>query len=310
MKSALAPNRFLIVIPCYNCENYIAECLESLRAQTFQNWNALVADDASEDGTEQAVRPFLSDKRIRYRRLPHRNWLMGNTLHALRSLDLKPSDVVAILDGDDWIRPDCLQALWEKHLDGYDLVYTDEDIEGQSHSVGRRLLRSVPVRKQLWCISQLRSFKGYLFSLLNDDHFRDGEGRYYRAAGDLSLYLPMAELAGPEKIFFIEDRLYYYRVHEDCNFKVLRGEQLDNNRRIRSGTPLLRQTNFFDFEEEIQNLDKAGLFDIAVEYRKKYPIPYSVRIRHRIDAGLEDSWRAYHGLWIENGVFLEGVIKR
>ncbi len=307
MKSALRPRRFHVIIPCHNCRQYISPCLESLLAQTFQPWQALVADDASDDGTKEAVAPYLADPRVRYRRLPERAWLMGNTLEALRSLDLAPNDVVAILDGDDQIRPHCLQRLWEKHHQGFDLVYTDEEIQGLDYSIGAPLLATVPVRKQTWRFSQLRSFKPYLFLSLPDETFRDSRGRYFRAAGDLSLYLPMAELAGCDKICFIAEKLYYYRVHDNCNFKVLRQEQLDNNWEIRSRPPLQRQTAYFDFIVTVGKLDKSTMNEFAAQVRMRYPRPFTVCIEHRLATEEKDFWRAYHGLWIEDGVFLRAV---
>lgn len=304
MLSSLYPRQFIVIIPCHNCEPYIEACLDSLLAQTFVDWKALVADDCSDDKTVKRARRYENDPRIRVRRADKRLWLMGNTLDAMRSLSIAPNDVVAILDGDDWIRSTCLAQLWKKHCLGYDLVYTDETIQGHENSVGRFLLPQVPIRDQLWSFSQLRSFKGYLFSLLNDAWFRDEDNGYYRAAGDLSLYFPMAEMVGMEKIHFIDQRLYYYRVHDNCNFKVLRQEQLRNNHRIRNQPQLRRQTRFFDFTEDVYELEKQDLFDVARNIRAHYPLPFSVLVRHRLQSEEMDAWRAYHGLWIETGVFL------
>ncbi|BCS89177.1 glycosyltransferase family 2 protein [Pseudodesulfovibrio sediminis] len=308
-QSALHPSRFFVVIPCFNCEEYIGECLESLQAQTFTDWTALVANDCSGDDTAQVAAGYAaSDDRITVRTGEERGWLMGNTLAGLRSLDLHPDDVVAVLDGDDWIRPTCLEKLWDAHCSGYDLVYTDEDIQGQEHSVGKPFIRTAPARAQAWGFSQLRSFKAYLFNQLEDDTFRDRNGTYFRAAGDLSLYLPMAELAGPEKIHFVEERLYYYRVHEACNFKVMRDEQLANNWDIRSRPALARQTAYFDFTEPVTDLEKSGIHALAQQVRARYPLPCTVNIRHRITADQADSWRPYHSLWVEEGVYLSGEI--
>lgn len=344
-KSALAPSRFHVVIPCYNCERYIDICLDSLRNQTFTQWTALIADDASQDRTARlASRHAADDPRITVHSGFQRAWLMGNTLAALRSLHLAPSDVVAVLDGDDFIRPDCLQRLWDAHQQGYDIVYTDETIERQKHSIGGPLLRGVPVREQAWCFSQLRSFKAYLFGLLDDATFRDESGRYFRAAGDLSLYLPMTELAGPDKVHFIPERLYFYRVHDQCNSAVMRHEQLCNNRYIRSRPALARQTTHFDFRlrlnghqqppasqhtpdlwsqlsELIQNevlhqhstidlpvtLEKSDLPRLGPAVRALLPQPYTIAVEHIILPEERDAWRAYHGLWIGEGVFLMGV---
>lgn len=306
-ESALYPNRLHVVIPCRNCEAYIGDCLDSLQRQTFADWTALVADDASDDGTADAVRAYMQeDARISLRQGVQREWLMGNTLAALRSLDPAPSDVVAILDGDDWLLPECLDRIMRAHREGYDLVYTDEEIDGGGHSIAAPLIASAPVRKQSWRFSQLRSFKAYLFSQLPDETFRDRDGNYFRAAGDLALYLPMAELAGPEKVRYIPEKLYHYRVHEQCNFKVMRDEQLRNNWDIRNRPPLERQTEYFDVTEEIRGLDKSRLPFIGPEARDRHPRPLTVNIRHIIPREEADAWRPYHGLWIEDGVFLSG----
>lgn len=306
IKSDLHPTRFQVVIPCYNCGEYIIQCLDSLLAQTFNNWTVLIADDASTDTTIERVQPYLKDSRISLLTSPERRYLMGNTLSALRSLDLWPSDVMAILDGDDWIRPTCLEKLWEKHCLGYDLVYTDEDIQDQNYSFGGDILATVPVRQQSWRFSHLRTFKAYLFSLLNDDAFHDARGEYFRAAGDLAIYLPMADLVGPEKVHFIREKLYYYRVHKNCNFKVLRQEQLDNNWLIRSRPALMRQIMHFDFIETVTELGKHEINALCKSIRAKYPRPFTVVVVHVIPQCEVDSWRAYHNLWIEDGIFFMG----
>ncbi len=309
MTGDLHPKHFHVLIPCHNCENYIGPCLESLQAQTFQNWSALVTDDGSTDATVEKVKPFLADPRISMRRGEKRQYLMGNTLAGLHTLDHAPSDVVAILDGDDLLMVSALETLWDRHMAGYDLVYTDEEIQDQPHSIGRAPIGSVSIREQLWCFSQLRSFKAYLFQLLSDGHFKNPlTGGYFRAAGDLALYLPMAELAGFEKICFVPEKLYYYRVHESCNFKVMREEQLSNNRFIRSRPALARQRVYFDHTLDLAHVDKAGLPDLARETRDRFPKPRTVCLRHHIFPEEQDAWRAYHDLWIEEGVFLSGVV--
>jgi hypothetical protein len=133
--------------------------------------------------------------------------------------------------------------------------------------------------------------------------FRDEAGNYFRAAGDLSLYFPLAEAAGMHKTCFIPEKLYHYRVHERCNFRRRRSEQLDNNRLIRSRPPLPPQCEWFDFEIRVNKPLKTELRELAEEIRKDHPLPYSVRIS--CGNGRDDGWDAYSGLWIGEGVFFE-----
>jgi len=307
MQSCLAPSGFKLVIPCRNCGPYIEACLDSILAQDFSRWTALIADDASCDDTARRVKPYLSDPRIAYRRADQRLYLMGNTVNALDLAAPAPQDIVAIVDGDDELLPGALSAVFEKHDQGYDVVYTDMEISDGSPSIGGPLIPGVPVRAQNWCVTQLRSFKGYLWREMDQSLFLDDEGMPFRAAGDLSLYFPLIEAAGIYKTCFIPRRLYRYRVHENCNFKARRAEQLANNRAIRNRSPQPPQRRFFDFELDAHQPGKADLRDLGRRVRRQIPLPYSVRISHRTGADQGDSWDAYTGLWIDQGVFFEVV---
>ena len=56
---------FSIVIPTYNRANLIKRCIESVINQTYQNWEAIIVDNYSEDNTEEIVSSF-NDERIRF----------------------------------------------------------------------------------------------------------------------------------------------------------------------------------------------------------------------------------------------------
>ncbi|NJB67071.1 glycosyltransferase involved in cell wall biosynthesis [Desulfobaculum xiamenense] len=302
MKSKLFPTALRIVIPCHNCGQWITECLESIVTQDFENWTVLVADDASTDDTTLAAQAFLDDPRITLRTLPERTWLMGNTLSALDEVAPGPADVVAIVDGDDRLLPGALSAIWEAHSQGYDVVWTDMDIQGITGSTGAALIPGVPVRQQLWCLSQLRSFKGYLLEGLDREAVNGADGRPVRAGGDLALYFQLIERAGMWKTHFLPERLYWYRVHPGNNCTALRGEQLANNRRIRALPPLPVQTSHFDIHIEADGLEKLRLRAFGQRVRAEHPLPLSVCVHHGDGNG--DGWTAYDGLWIAEGVFL------
>jgi len=314
VRSALHPTGLALVVPCRDCAAFIGPCLDSVLAQGWPHWRLLVADDASTDGTQRAVRPYLDDPRITWRSLPARGGLMANTREALARLAPAPAEVVAILDGDDTLLPGALARLMEEHARGFDVVWTDMEIEGLAGSTGRALLPGVPVRQQLWCLSQLRSFKGYLLHGLPPACLCDPAGQPCRAAGDLALYFALIERAGAAKAAFVPERLYRYRQHAANNCRALRAEQLANNRHLRALAPLPMQTQFFDFTETVRDpggdaLDKLGLREFGQAVRARHPEPFSVRVRHVVPRTQEESWRAYHGLWIAPGVYLDGVFE-
>ena len=56
-----------VIMPTYNCGRFIAESMRSVQAQTYQNWEIVIVDDCSTDGTFEVVEPMMKeDKRIRY----------------------------------------------------------------------------------------------------------------------------------------------------------------------------------------------------------------------------------------------------
>jgi len=308
MQSTLHPKSIKILIPAYNCAPFIDECLTSVCNQTCLNWTALLADDASSDDTVMRAKPYLEDGRFSLRVNRKREFLMGNIFSAFLHMNIEPEDVVLIVHGDDKLLPGALDRIWEYHRKGFDFVYTDHMTGDNTPPIGRPVIPSIPIRQQLWCFSHVRSFKGYLFLGMDDGDFRDDRGRYFRAAGDLSLLFPMAEMVGSSKIAYIPEKLYFYRDHPDCNHYILRGEQLDNNWLLRSRKPRALQTQYFDFYEDIHDFNKSRLRDLGREYRERYPKPFSVCLEHRISSPNTETWRAYHNLWIEEGVFLRGIV--
>ena len=107
-----------VVTPIYNEAEYLAECIESVRAQTYQNWNYTIVDNCSTDGSgEIALRYAAIDSRIRVVR--NRQFLraIANHNEALRQISPESKYCKVVL-GDDWIFPECLErmvAVAEEH---------------------------------------------------------------------------------------------------------------------------------------------------------------------------------------------------
>lgn len=98
LPKSLTPLVSIITI-AYNHERYIGPCIESVLAQTCLDWEQIVLDDGSSDGTEAVVRRF-TDPRIRYVKQKHLGIeaLAHTYNHALR---LCQAPIIAVLEGDD-----------------------------------------------------------------------------------------------------------------------------------------------------------------------------------------------------------------
>ena len=93
------------MMPCWNASRTLPLALASLLAQTYQNWECLIVDDASTDDP-CAVIEEAADSRIRYVRLARRG---GRGAARQRALEEVKGDLVTMLDADDWIFPEKLE---------------------------------------------------------------------------------------------------------------------------------------------------------------------------------------------------------
>jgi len=96
---------FSIVVPTYNRLAFLAETLQSILKQTFSNFEVLVIDNCSTDGTEEFMLAF-NDPRVHYFR-NDRNQERGYSRN--RGLSLAKGTYSTLLDSDDVMYPHCLQ---------------------------------------------------------------------------------------------------------------------------------------------------------------------------------------------------------
>jgi glycosyltransferase involved in cell wall biosynthesis len=93
-----------IITPTYNRAYILGTAIESVRAQTHQNWELLVIDDGGSDDTEQFVASF-NDPRLRYEHIEHG----GQSRARNRGLDIAQGKWITFLDSDNEFLPQCLE---------------------------------------------------------------------------------------------------------------------------------------------------------------------------------------------------------
>lgn len=89
-----------VMIPTYNQENYIAQAIESVLMQDYENLEIIISDDCSTDKTGEIAQKYASDSRVRYIRNPRNLGRVGNYRNTL--LRHTTGEWVVNLDGDDY----------------------------------------------------------------------------------------------------------------------------------------------------------------------------------------------------------------
>lgn len=122
--------RFSILVPAFETrEEYLRAMLDSVLAQTYGNFELILADASESNQVEQVVRSY-ADRRIMYRRLKMNAGISANTNQALM---YATGDYAGLLDHDDVLTPDalyemaaCIEAYEKKEIE-LQLLYSDED---------------------------------------------------------------------------------------------------------------------------------------------------------------------------------------
>lgn len=91
---------FSILIPCYNIAKYLEKCLDSVIEQTYKEWEIIIVDDGSTDGTVDIIKFYAAkDKRIKSF-FQEKNQGVASARNLL--LREASGDYIIFLDGDDW----------------------------------------------------------------------------------------------------------------------------------------------------------------------------------------------------------------
>lgn len=219
-------HRFKIIVPSFNCIDYIGKCLQSIADQSFKNYDVCVIDDCSTIlGQRELILEYCERNRWKHIFNAKNEGALFNVVQAIRQLDCTDDDVIAILDGDDWFsHSDVL-----KHLHR---IYSDSDIhitwgqceiypEGKTPMkyaqpvpdmvIDQKLYRDIPF--VFW---HLNAFKYYLWRHIDDADLRDTDGGYLQLMYDKAILFPMLEMAG-KKLRFVDETLYIYNIANPLN---------------------------------------------------------------------------------------------
>lgn len=96
-----------VIMPTYNCGRFIGETIESIKAQTYSNWELVIVDDCSTDNTKNIVEQYMSqDDRIQYHCLEVNS---GAAVARTTAMKIADGEYMAFCDSDDLWFPDKLE---------------------------------------------------------------------------------------------------------------------------------------------------------------------------------------------------------
>ena len=131
-----------IITPTYNCAKFIARTLDSVQAQTYQNWEMIIVDDRSQDNTKEIVEEYMkNDSRIKYHLLDVNS---GAAVARTEAMKLANGSYMAFLDSDDIWMPDKLerQIKWMND-NGYNFSCTAYEQIDEDENMLNRVIKTI-----------------------------------------------------------------------------------------------------------------------------------------------------------------------
>lgn len=123
-------NNFIsIIVPAYNVGKFLGECIESIKKQTYSNWEAIIVNDGSTDNTAQVITELIKND-DRFQVITQQNGGVSKARNA--GIEAASGTYLAFMDGDDMWEPTFLSEMIEtiqtKNVDmaycGYTHLYT------------------------------------------------------------------------------------------------------------------------------------------------------------------------------------------
>jgi len=241
---------FRIITNCGPAEAYIARCIVSIREQSVGDFTAHITIDPCGDATfARAVEAAGGDGRFDIVANERRMYAMHNLVHGIARSGSDAEDVIVVLDGDDcfataealavigdaYVRHDCWLTYGSWVADPIDF--------GEVEPFGYGRWPAYPegttdFRSGFWLGTAVRTFKRWLWNLVDDDDLRDDDGAYYRIVEDQACMIPMLEMATTRRARHIAEVLMRYNRANPHNVgRVMAEEMRATAARIRAKRP-------------------------------------------------------------------------
>ena len=245
-----------VIIAIYNIEGYLKKCLDSLRVQTFSDFEVLCVNDGSKDSSGDIIEEYVALD-LRFKHIRKENGGLSDA----RNYGMKfvESEYLMFIDGDDFVEADFIKDAYEKMVkDDLDLCVFDYNqyyLASQKKEVihvpfDENKVYNLKENKELLCyVGNSAWNKIYRKTLFTDNDIIYPKGYNHQDLGTTAKLLYRAERIG-----FIKTALYNYLVDRPNNITQERNQKI---------------YHIIKMEEEILSYyKKEGIFDTYYEELK------------------------------------------
>lgn len=212
--------KLVIVSTFWNSEDYVADCIKSIKNQYYSEFVAYMVDDMSTDNSYNvALEAIDGDERFILIKNTEKKYKTKNFIDVINNNpDIDWDDVIIEIDGDDQLSDNFVLGLINK-------IYTNNDIwicgskwmdkNGVVGNYGK--FNADKARIKSWNFSHMRTYRAFLFRMIKEEHLMY-EGEYFKAGCDIGAGIPMLEMAGDAHFYYLDQVTYIYTWHENQSY--------------------------------------------------------------------------------------------
>ena len=198
-----------VIVPVYNVERYLDQCLDSLQCQTYPNLQVLIVNDGSTDRSPQIAWQRVQQRPDRFCLLQKPNGGLSDARNF--AIPYATGEWIGFLDSDDYADPDYYEKMAEQMAKGMDVVVSDIEY---FYEDGRQPWRMQGLNPHAFSSVQRQAFlspmfawnKLYRASLFTEQGFRYPTGTWYE---DIPVTMPIFALSS--HIGYQKEALIHYR---------------------------------------------------------------------------------------------------
>ena len=270
-----------VVIPLYNSEKYIGECLDSLLAQTFRDFEVIAIDDCSVDNSIAVVASYAQkfNGRLRLAKMK-KNSGGGGYLPRNVGIKFAHGEYICFLDADDWLLSTALETLYTaaKEYDS-EIIYmgcyydakSPEDIRLHRDGEGKKLLKEDLADKPDFRVDDRAGNLRRLLLEETEGNFRNPWTKFIRrdflVANELSFPTQMTTggdfiwtinvYCHAKKFLRLPTPLYFYRTNADSVTKTKRAPSEQISHWVAAFLDFMRNLNALETKNEILSANPA-----------------------------------------------------
>lgn len=293
--------KFSILIPVYNVEKYIEQCLQTIFSQTYQDYEVIIVDDGSKDSSGEICDRFMQEYPDKCQVIHKKN---QGLISARRvGIGMAKGEFCVFVDSDDYVEKNMLEVLSDylKTDDKIDvLLYSfqyvrNEEIAERYHKVWKDGSKwegesKKEVYEKLSCTSSITSIwtKAIRTSIVQEDPI--DYVKYYGKNMSEDLLQSIYPITAARKIMYTDKVLYNYRINEESISRSFYPATMSNKNTLHVYRKIVDYLPIWNLDnDEIQAKLKARWFnDFMYMMSKYYENAASIKDRQAI---IEFDWK-------------------